>query len=538
MSDDRAPAAAALEPGRPWPTFASVARQSVALMPVLLLARVADLAKFMVIARAFGASAVMDAFFVASSIPFGLSSLVENTAEQGFVALGTGARAEKEGSDWTLQAVLLQLAVLTFCLIAALYLLCADSVVALVGRGLSPAARVAAARLTQLLAPILLLSPVFGLLTGFHYARGHYVCRTLTPAIGAVVLALCLWWLRGRMGIHGLAIAYSAAYVVQVGLLLPLFWNLRRHRTPLPHPLSYYGGTAIRFLLPMLAVSSITSLNPIVDRAVASYLPPGAISYVDYANRLGNMFCNLVVGAFVMVFYPFLARQAAVFDATVVAGGTEKALRAVSLVMVPTLAIAAWMRVPTVRLLFERGAFTHADSLATGAAFAALAPGLLFLSLNTVLIRGFYSLHDSHMPMLAATASVVPNFLLDVLLARYWSFVGIAAATSAVQALMFLMLAWLFQRQHAPLRLRPLACGGARMMLAAAVSIASVQGLLWCVRDSAAAEEAGLATVAAVLLAALIYVTASSALGVRECRRLLAWCMALATGPAMGTTRQ
>jgi hypothetical protein len=54
----------------------------------------------------------------------------------------------------------------------------------------------------------------------------------------------------------------------------------------------------------------------------------------------------------------------------------------------------------------------------------------------------------------------------------------------------------------------------------------------------AAADEAGLAAVVAVLAAALIYVTASSALGVRECQRLLAWCMALATEPTMGTTRK
>ncbi len=459
-------------------SFAGVVGASVRLFPLVVASRLINLAKFVVIARAFGASASMDAFWIAWNIPGGLGGLAEGACEHAFVVIGSRAETHKPGSAWSLLARFLFLSFLAFSLLTVFYLATANAIIEWMAPGFSPESRRGAAHLTRLLSPILFLSPVFGLLTGFHYLHRRYSTRTLAPAAASLAIILIVVLAASSWGIPTLGCAYTVSLLLQIVIVVPLFQRLRRARTKPLYSFSYYGQEMLGLMTPMLFVTAATNTNLIVDRFVASSLGTGAISHLDYATKIGTLFYDLAVGGLLVTFYPFMAEQVISLSRTDVARQMGKALRATALLIVPSIGFAAFLRFPLLRLLLERGAYTHADTLATAQAFLAYAPGFVFLALTMVLVRGFYSCNDALTPMLLFCMSILPNWLLDIAFARHLGFVGIALSSSVVYALDFAILATLFQRKHLRLEMRAIGAAIAKMLVSLAITVSAIRFLL------------------------------------------------------------
>ncbi|OGS01802.1 MAG: hypothetical protein A3G41_04250 [Elusimicrobia bacterium RIFCSPLOWO2_12_FULL_59_9] len=470
-----------LQDETPSPGFSILARQSLFLFPVSLLTRVANLVKFIVIARTFGASAHMDAFWIAWNIPGGVGGVAEGACEHAFVALGTQARVRKPGSEWSLQMWLLLLFSTVFCLVTLIYVLLAGSIIRWLGPGLPDDSRQIASQLTVLLAPILFLSPAFGLLTAFHYTHERYTLRTAVPALGALVIVCASYFAGRRYGIQVLAWAYTASLLLQVLPLAPFFWRSHAFRDELPQNFLADLRKVLLLIVPMAFVNFAGNTNLIVDRVVASHLGTGAISNLDYASKVGTLLLDICIGGFLVAFYPFMAQQAAHNEPVQAASRMEKSLRLSLFLIIPAIGFAAFLRVPLLQLLLERGAFTHGDTIAAAQAFLAYSPSFIFQALNAVLVRGFYSYNDSWTPMVVLGAGIIPNLLLDVLFSRYIGFLGIAASSSLVNGIIFACLAVAFQRKHLSVDFKQIGKPALRMLSSVVLALITIHvgSLFW-----------------------------------------------------------
>ena len=104
---------------------------------------------------------------------------------------------------------------------------------------------------------------------------------------------------------------------------------------------------------------------------------------------------------------------------------------------------------PILAVLFQRGAFSAADTAATAAALAAYAAGLPAFVLVKVLAPGFFARHDTATPVKVAVAAMAANLCLTLVLMQFLAHVGIALATTVagwVNALTLLGL--LIRRGH------------------------------------------------------------------------------------------
>jgi putative peptidoglycan lipid II flippase len=82
------------------------------------------------------------------------------------------------------------------------------------------------------------------------------------------------------------------------------------------------------------------------------------------------------------------------------------------------------------QVLFERGAFSAADALATAQVLAAYALGLPAYVLVKVLVPGFFARKDTRTPVKIAVVCLVANIVLILLLIWPLAQVGIALATA------------------------------------------------------------------------------------------------------------
>jgi putative peptidoglycan lipid II flippase len=199
--------------------------------------------------------------------------------------------------------------------------------------------------------------------------------------------------------------------------------------------------------IPGAIAGSITQINIVIGGIIAS-LQDGAVSYLYYADRLYQVPLGVVGAAVGVVMLPDVARKLRAGDAAAVMNSQNRSLEFALLITVPAAIGLAVCAVPITRILFERGAFTPADTSASAAALAAFAVGLPCFVLQKVLQPAYFAREDTATPMRFAWINLFVNAGLSLILFfalqafGAWPHVGIAIATSVAG----IVNAWLLWR--------------------------------------------------------------------------------------------
>jgi putative peptidoglycan lipid II flippase len=175
--------------------------------------------------------------------------------------------------------------------------------------------------------------------------------------------------------------------------------------------------------------------------------------------------------------------------------------------------------VPVVRLLYERGRFTPADTSATAAALFLYSFGLVGYTGVKVLAPAFYALGRPRAPLVASVSAVATNLVVIWLFHSRMGFRAIAAGTALGSLVNSGLLVAMFERRVGGLLGHGLFRPIARMATAAAImgglawlAAAGLEGLVGT-RGLGAQLLTGLVPVVA---GTLLYVLLTHALGVAE----------------------
>jgi len=224
-----------------------------------------------------------------------------------------------------------------------------------------------------------------------------------------------------------------------------------------------------RLMAPTVIGSAIYLINISVSRFIGLSLNDSAAQVLNLATRVMELPIGVFAAAIATVVFPLIARHAAKQDWKALADDYHKGLRLVLIINVPAAVGLALLSEPITRLLFQRGAFTAADTTLMTPILAVYALGLPFLSFTTVALRGFYSLKDTATPVRAAALSFVVNLGLSIVLMDWLSTVGLALASN----LAVLAQAWFLQtrlsRRMAGLGFAPLLPNLGKILAASAL---------------------------------------------------------------------
>jgi putative peptidoglycan lipid II flippase len=151
------------------------------------------------------------------------------------------------------------------------------------------------------------------------------------------------------------------------------------------------------------------------------------VSWLYFANRLIELPLGIVGTAMGIVLVPELTRAVGSDDKTSLAKAESRALElAVGLALPAALGLIV-LREPIVRALFEHGAFSAADTVATAQALALLALGLPAHVLVKALSPAFFARGDTATPLFAALKGFAVAIVLGVVLGQIADVSGIAA---------------------------------------------------------------------------------------------------------------
>jgi putative peptidoglycan lipid II flippase len=245
---------------------------------------------------------------------------------------------------------------------------------------------------------------------------------------------------------HALAWGVAVAGVAQLAFLAraaaradmwPTFsrprWNPRVKRLAL-------------LVLPGALGAGVAQVNMLVDLWFASHLPPGAQSYLFYADRLNQLPLGVVGIAVGTALLPVLSREVAAGDAGRARGTLNRAIQLALLLTLPATAALVLIAEPIVVALFERGAFDAEASRATAATVQAFAVGLPAYVLVKIMAPAFFAREDTRTPVAIAAIAVVANVALILVFIDAFAHVGIALATALANWLNVTLLALLLGR--------------------------------------------------------------------------------------------
>lgn len=425
-----------------------------------LSSRILGFARDMVVAQAFGAGPITDAFFVAFRIPNLLRRLLaEGALSTAFIPvftdyLTTRPRAEFVGM---LRAVAGGMVTLLL-LVSSLGMLLAPWILRVMAPGFFavPATGELAVWLTRLMFPYLFFVGLAALAMGILNAHRHF----LAPALAPVMLNLAMIG-----AVLGLAPLFAEPIVgVAVGVLLGGLGqfllqcpSLRRRGTLLAPTLAL-GHPALRrirlLMLPTVFGLAVTQLNILVDTVIASFLRQGSISWLYYADRVVEFPLGVFGIAIATAALPTMAEQAARGDPAALRQTLAFSLRLGLFITLPATVGLLVLREPIVRVLFQRGEFTAEDTAATAWALGFYALGLAAFAGVKIAAQVFYALGDTRTPVKVGIAAMILNSLLAVGLALFSPLAhgGLALATACSATFNAGTLLWLLSRRLGPLR--------------------------------------------------------------------------------------
>src|SRR5262249_44913660 len=134
---------------------------------------------------------------------------------------------------------------------------------------------------------------------------------------------------------------------------------------------------------------------------------------IDKAFRIYMLPQGMFSVAVATVLFPSLARLAARRALDGFRGTVSLGLRQIAFMLVPASVVCAVLAPPIVRLLYDRGNFTPAQTPVVAAALAAFSAGLTFNGTMLLLNRAFFSLQSNWIPTAIALGNLVLNAAFD-----------------------------------------------------------------------------------------------------------------------------
>ncbi|MFW5857623.1 MAG: murein biosynthesis integral membrane protein MurJ [Planctomycetota bacterium] len=214
--------------------------------------------------------------------------------------------------------------------------------------------------------------------------------------------------------------AVLAGGVAQVVLQLGALWWRGVWLRPRLEPSSPGTRRVWSAMAPTVLGLAVFQVNVLVDRLIAYLLVPGegALTHLYLGNRLMQLPLGLFGVAMATVAFPDLVSHFRGGQWRSLFGKLDRGTRFLLFVMLPSTAGLIALSEPLVRMIFQEPDLTFSDRevYRTSLVLVCYAPGLFFVAWQQLLARVHYARGDYRTPVIASTAMVGLNVILNLVL--------------------------------------------------------------------------------------------------------------------------
>ncbi|MEQ8189208.1 MAG: murein biosynthesis integral membrane protein MurJ [Candidatus Eremiobacterota bacterium] len=413
------------------------------VMGALALSTVLGFGREVVIAALLGISPQVDAYLAARIIPMDFFEMLLVAFNLSFIPIFTGALiSESPEKAWKMAGSIFTLGLIVCIAFSIAGIIFAPWLISTIAVGFSPVIKSLSVSIMRCIFTGLVFFFIAKFLTAILHSYREFTApaffgfTTNTVIILSVILLVPAWGISALAA--GCVFALFFNCLIQLPAFLPYAGNLRLN-IDLSNP---YVKQMARMMCLILMGSSMGRINEIVSLHFASSLSPGSVAALNYSFKIVGLPVQLFAIAMNIVIYPLMSEHAARKDFKKLNSVCSLGLRMILLGMLPAATILIILRVPVVRLLFERGAFDASATSCTSDAMFFYSLGLPFIACVQVLFSCSFALQETKIPIIATATGILTNFMCCYVFSRYTGlgYRGIALATSIATLLAFCVL--------------------------------------------------------------------------------------------------
>ena len=427
---------------------------TVLISVLSLLSKILGLIRDMALANRFGAtdSNALDAYFAAIKAPNMLFYIISGALAAVVVPVFVEyATKDKKTEAWSIFNKIFNGVTLVFILIALLGMFCSPYVVKICTPGLPPETAALAAELARVMFPLLLFAGWASIFTGLLNANQVFGIPAFSSAVNNMVIIAGVLLFSSRFGILGVAYATVFAMMAMALIQIPSLYRAGYRYKP-AWDFSHPGARQVIILIMPAALGlTVYQAYSFIETFLASALPQGTITVLNFANKLVQFPLGLFVVALGIAAFPTISGMAAAGEREHYSETVNRLLRVTLLGMLPASVGLMVLSRPVISLFYQSGSFNQHDTDMTALALLFYAIGLTGQALNIILTKAFYAIQDTRTPVKITVVMVFVSLGFSLCLIRYMQFSGLALSNSLASLTGTALFLILFHKKTAAL---------------------------------------------------------------------------------------
>ena len=393
--------------------------------------------------------------------------------------------------------------------VVVLLILFAPTVVSVVAPGFKGVTRDICIQLVRISAPMyifIIASAVYASILQCHDKFLGSQIREVVSHLPIIIAAIIFYH---YYGISSLAVALVVSGILRLVIELPFVdWGYK-------YKVDYKFRSSdflimLRRLPSALVSAGVVQLNSLIDKAMASTLPEGTVSGLNYGHKLMNVFSGLLSSAIATALYPQMIELIVLKKENELSRLLVKIINIFCVLMVPVTIACILFRTELVSAVFQRGSFNEASSVLTSSIFALYCIGIFFVACSTVINNLFYGYGNTKTPMYISLINLFVNVTLNIFLIRRWGANGLALATS-LSAVVAFVLRILATRRYIKLDMFQIMRTSGKVILSSLIACFVPRIIFWILPANKY-----LVLVASLVLGCLLYVSITKLIKVKE----------------------
>lgn len=267
----------------------------------------------------------------------------------------------------------------------------------------------ATAQLLKILFPSIIFTAAAYVAVGLLQSFGEFNIPSLISFVSNFIMIVYLLIFKDKLGLFGVVLSMVVAWAAQLLFQLPA---LKKKSIKLRFCLDFKEEglvEAAKLAVPVLISSWVQPLCTVINMSFGSGLGDGAVSGLNWANKIYIIMVGVFAYAVTNFIFPRLSRMSA-SDGDGFEETARVSLSWIIFIIAYVSAMFISLSNPIIKAVFERGEFTAENTALTAKALYFYSFGMVGYAVCEVLNKSFYALRDGKTPMFTSVMGVCVNF--------------------------------------------------------------------------------------------------------------------------------
>lgn len=399
-------------------------RNLFSVIITVFIVKILGFIKEIYIGNIFGMSEDLDVFFILILVP----SFFNNVFLGAFkaVVIPNYIFSQRKGNLIFHNNIILQTIILSLILTLG-FIFCSTQINSFLVRNYSNEVAIAVFENQKLLLFCIPIWTFSSLLSGLLDVRKKFIISAVYPVITSIVVIFFLLFFDHSVALLIQSFVIGSFFELLLLLIFqPINFNLKNVKLNDPDSIILY-----KQFIPKLISGIIIGLNPIVDQVFTSRIADGAISTLNYGNKLPAFVLTILTIGIGNVILPYFAE---------IKGNSNKfILEKLNKILIPLFIFGSLCSLillmygkSLIILFFQKGNFTLDDSNNVFSVLKMYSLQIPFYLLSITIVRFLTAFNLNSFTVISSSLMVVINFICNLLFIEKYGVAGIALSTSLV----------------------------------------------------------------------------------------------------------